>query len=79
MLTPADVARGMFSWVDLNESQARDLSQGKKVLLEGYPDSKEPVAAIGPGDKLVGLVTVKKNQTRVVVNFPQETESSQKS
>jgi tRNA pseudouridine55 synthase len=79
LLTPADVARGMFSWIDLNETQARDLSQGKKVLLEGYPDSKEPVAAIGPGDKLVGLVTVKKNQTRVVVNFPQETESSQKS
>lgn len=79
LLTPADVARGMFSWVDLNESQARDLSQGKKVLLEGHPDSKKPVAAIGPGDKLVGLVTVKKNQTRVVVNFPQETESSPKS
>jgi tRNA pseudouridine55 synthase len=76
LMSPADVARGIFSAVDLNETQAVELSQGKKVLLEGYPDSKEPVAAIGPGDRLVGLVTVKKNQTRVVVNFPTETEGS---
>ncbi|MEY4533371.1 MAG: hypothetical protein RI926_1140 [Actinomycetota bacterium] len=76
LMGPADVARGMFAAVDLNETQAVELSQGKKVLLEGYPDSKEPVAAIGPGDRLVGLVTVKKNQTRVVVNFPTGTESS---
>ena len=76
LMSPAAVARGIFNAVDLNETQALELSQGKKVVLEGYPDSKEPVAAIGPGDRLVGLVTVKKNQTRVVVNFPTETESS---
>lgn len=76
LLSPADVARGIFPAVDLNETQALELSQGKKVLLEGFPDSKDPVAAIGPEDRLVGLVTVKKNQTRVVVNFPTETESS---
>jgi tRNA pseudouridine55 synthase len=76
LMGPADVARVMFAAVDLNETQTRELSQGKRVLLEGYPDSKEPVAAIGPGDRLVGLVTVKKNQTRVVVNFPTGTESS---
>ena len=76
LMSPADVARGIFNAVDLNETQSLELSQGKKVLLEGYPDSKEPVAAIGPGDRLVGLVMVKKNQTRVVVNFPTETESS---
>jgi tRNA pseudouridine55 synthase len=75
LMGPADVARVMFAAVDLNETQTLELSQGKRVLLEGYPDSKEPVAAIGPGDRLVGLVTVKKNQTRVVVNFPTGTES----
>ena len=75
LMSPADVAKGIFKSVDLNETQAVELSQGKKVVLEGYPDSTEPVAAIGPGDRLVGLVTVKKNQTRVVVNFPAETES----
>lgn len=76
LMGPADAARVMFSAVDLNETQAVELSQGKKVVLEGYPDSKAPVAAIGPGDRLVGLVTVKKNQTRVVVNFPTGTESA---
>ena len=76
LMSPADVARGIFPVVDLNETQALELSQGKRVVLEGYPDSKDPVAAIGPEDRLVGLVTVKKNQTRVVVNFPTETEGS---
>ena len=76
LMSPAEVARGIFSAVDLNETQAVELSQGKKVLIEGFPNSKEPVAAIGPGDRLVGLVTVKNNQTRVVVNFPTEAESS---
>ncbi|MDH6422887.1 tRNA pseudouridine(55) synthase TruB [Aurantimicrobium minutum] len=76
LLTPADVARGIFPVVDLNQTQALELSQGKKVFLEGFPDSAEPVAAIGPEDRLVGLITVKKNQSRVVVNFPTETEKS---
>ena len=76
LLSPADVARGIFPVVDLNETQALELSQGKRVLLEGFPDSKEPVAAIGPEDRLIGLITVKKNLSRVVVNFPTETEKS---
>lgn len=73
---PSDVARRIFPAIDLNETQALELSQGKRVLLEGYPDSAEPVAAIGPQDRLIGLITVKKNLSRVVVNFPTETESS---
>lgn len=76
LLTPADVARGIFPAVDLNETQALELSQGKKVFIDGYPDSKDPVAAIGPEDRLIGLITVKKNQSRVVVNFPTGMEKS---
>jgi tRNA pseudouridine55 synthase len=62
--------------VMISMRHANRLSQGKKLLLDGYPDSKEPIAAIGPGDRLVGLITVKKNQSRVVVNFPADTEGS---
>lgn len=76
LMTPADVARGIFPVIDLNETQSLELSQGKKLVLDGYPDSKEPIAAIGSGDRLVGLITVKKNQSRVVVNFPADTEGS---
>lgn len=76
LMTPADVSRSIFPVINLNETQAVELSQGKKVLLEGYPDSAEPVAAIGPEDRLVGLITVKKQLSRVVVNFPADTESS---
>lgn len=75
LLTPADVARDIFPVIDLTASQALELSQGKKVLLEGYPDASDPVAAIGPEDRLVGLITVKKQLSRVVVNFPADTES----
>lgn len=76
LLSPADVARGIFPVVTLNANQALELSQGKRVVLEGYPDSAEPVAAIGPEDRLIGLITVKKQHSRVVVNFPTETEGS---
>lgn len=76
LLSPAKVARQIFPVIDLTETQALELSQGKKVLLEGYPDSSEPVAAIGPEDRLVGLITVKKQLSRVVVNFPADIESS---
>ncbi|MBK5238732.1 MAG: tRNA pseudouridine(55) synthase TruB [Actinomycetales bacterium] len=70
LLGPADVARRVFPAVELTLEQAIDLSHGKKILLEGYPDSKDPVAAIGPEDRLVGLITVKAGVSRVILNFP---------
>jgi tRNA pseudouridine55 synthase len=70
VLTPADVARAIFPIINLTEQQAIDLGHGKKVELPGYPDSSGPVAAIDPEDRLVGLISVKKNLSRVIVNFP---------
>jgi tRNA pseudouridine55 synthase len=70
LLTPADVARAIFPIINLTEQQAIDLGHGKKVELPGYPDSSSPVAAIDPEDRLVGLISVKKNLSRVIVNFP---------
>jgi len=70
LLTPADVARRVFPIINLTEQQAIDLGHGKKVELPGYPDSSEPVAAIDPDDRLVGLMSVKKSLSRVIVNFP---------
>jgi tRNA pseudouridine55 synthase len=70
LLTPADVARVVFPIINLTEQQAIDLGHGKKIELPGYPDSSAPVAAIDPEDRLVGLMSVKKNLSRVIVNFP---------
>lgn len=70
LLAPADVARDMFAVVNLTEAQAVDLGHGKQIHIDGHPDSKEPVAAIDPEDRLVGLITVKKNLSRIILNFP---------
>ena len=70
LLGPAEVARRVFPAVELTLEQAVDLSHGKKIILEGYSDTKEPVAAIGPEDRLVGLIVVKAGVSRVILNFP---------
>ena len=72
LLVPADVARAIFPVVNLTEGQAVDLGHGKKIDLAGHPDDAGPVAAIDPEDRLVGLISVKKHLSRVLVNFPQE-------
>lgn len=70
LLGAAEVARRVFPSVDLTLEQAVDLSHGKKIDLEGQPESKGPVAAIGPEDRLVGLIAVKAGASRVILNFP---------
>ena len=70
LLGPAEVARRVFPAVDLGLEHAVDLSHGKKIVLADQPDSKHPIAAIGPEDRLVGLITVKAGVSRVILNFP---------
>lgn len=69
--SPAEVARGLFPVLALSAEQARDLGQGKKLQVPDAPDA-EVVAAIGPEDRLVGLVAVRRGATRVLVNFPMD-------
>jgi tRNA pseudouridine55 synthase len=76
LLSPAVAARQMFPVVDVNSTNAVNLSQGKKIELPGYPDSSGPVAVIDPTDRLRGLIAVKKNISRILVNFPLESGSS---
>lgn len=76
LLSPAIAARQMFPAVDVNSTNALYLSQGKKIELPGYPDTEGPVAVIDPTDRLIGLIAVKKNFSRILVNFPVESGSS---
>ena len=67
---PADVARRLFDVVTLDATAAKDLTDGKRVAAD-HPDSDGPVAAIaGGGDRLVGLVSVRRGLLRVITNFP---------
>lgn len=68
VVTPTEVARALFPVIELSEAQAIDLANGKK--LDVQHDDAGLVAAIGPRERLVGLVSVKNGLTRVVTNFP---------
>lgn len=75
LLSPADTARKMFPVADVNDIQALELSQGKTIELPGFPDTPTPVAVIDPADRLVGLISVKKERSRILVNFPTESDN----
>ncbi len=66
--TPATVARQLFASVDLDAQQSVDLAHGKRIPLDDPGSS--PVAAVGPGDRLVGLVEVVEGKAHILANFP---------
>ena len=68
MLGPADVARRLFTVIDLDDQQATDLSHGKRFSVDA-PDGS-PVAAITSDGRLAGLVTIADQRVRPIVNFP---------
>ena len=68
LLAPTDVAARLFPTARLDADAARALGQGKRIPV-AVTDAPV-VAAIGPGENLVGLVAVRDGITRVLVNFP---------
>jgi len=68
-LHPATVARRLFPVIELSEEQTTDLGHGKRLNVT-IPDGG-PVAAIAPGGRLVGLVTVTEGSARSLVIFPE--------
>lgn len=66
--SPATVARELFASVVLDAEQAADLGTGKRIALP--PQLSSPVAAIGPNDRLVGLVEVIDGKAHILANFP---------
>ncbi|KQO64714.1 tRNA pseudouridine(55) synthase TruB [Curtobacterium sp. Leaf261] len=70
MLRPADVARRLFPEVVLDAPDTKDLSDGKRVATD-LDDTEGPVAAVsGADDRLIGLVSARRGQFRVITNFP---------
>jgi tRNA pseudouridine55 synthase len=68
LLAPATVASRLFPSAVLDAESARALAQGKRVPVP--VDDAAIVAAVGPGENLVGLVSVRDGIARVLVNFP---------
>lgn len=70
LLNAAAVAMQLFAPLNLTAEQTIDLQHGKKLVVDA-PDA-EPVAAVAPDGRLIGLVSIKAGKTRVLVNFPTE-------
>jgi tRNA pseudouridine55 synthase len=70
LIEPAAAASTLFDRVVLSDTQALELSQGKRFMVEA-PDGS-PVAAVTGSGRLVGLVTIAGGRVRSLVNFPSD-------
>lgn len=68
--TPADAASALFPVVHLDEHTAVDLGHGKRIPADILPESDDPIAAIAPDGRLIGLVEKRGGAGKTVVNFP---------
>lgn len=71
LIDPTEIATELFARLDLDSQQAADLRNGKKLAID-VPDA-EALAAVDPEGVLIGLVSVRKAKTKVLVNFPSPT------
>jgi tRNA pseudouridine55 synthase len=70
LIAPAAAARRLFRHIDLNAQQAADLTNGKRIPLAHPEEGMGPIAAIGPSDRLVGLLDIVDGRAHVLANFP---------
>jgi tRNA pseudouridine55 synthase len=68
LIAAADVAGLLFPTAALDADAALALGQGKRIAVD-VPDAPI-VAAIGPEQQLIGLISVREGLSRVLVNFP---------
>jgi tRNA pseudouridine55 synthase len=68
LLAPAEVARMLFPVRELDDRESLELSQGKRIPRRDAPAGR-PIAAIRDAT-LVGIVEVRGDELRPLVNFP---------
>jgi tRNA pseudouridine55 synthase len=78
LIPPAAAAARFLPVVDLDEQGAVDLGHGKVVTVAGAASADagapvgEPLAAVAPDGRLVGIARIEHGSLRSVVNFPTE-------
>ncbi|MCU1444704.1 tRNA pseudouridine(55) synthase TruB [Cryobacterium sp.] len=70
LIGPADAASRLFDRLDLDEQQALELSQGKRIAAPDGAVDGGPVAAIDPHGRLIGLAEYRAGEAKSIVNFP---------
>lgn len=69
LLPPTTVARALFEVVELGAEESTDLANGKRVPAAEAPRGVT-LAAVGPGERLVGLAERRGDTLKTIVNFP---------
>jgi len=73
LLSPTAVAGELFPLLHLDAREAVDLANGKRIPVpEAFAGVKGLLAAVGPGERLVGLAERRGAALKSVVNFPTE-------
>ncbi|PPF31439.1 tRNA pseudouridine(55) synthase TruB [Rathayibacter tritici] len=73
LLSPTRVAGELFPLLHLDAQEAGDLANGKRIPApEAVAGSTGLLAAVGPGERLIGLAERRGTQLKSVVNFPTE-------
>jgi tRNA pseudouridine55 synthase len=70
LLAPVDVATTLFARRDLEASEAIDLVHGKLIPAGPVERTRGPIAAVSPTGVLVGLVELRGDVLKPLVNFP---------
>jgi tRNA pseudouridine55 synthase len=70
LIPPADAAGRLFDVLHLTEQEAVDLGHGKKLTTPDEAPTEDPLAAVAPDGRLVGLVGFRGRTGTSIVNFP---------
>jgi tRNA pseudouridine55 synthase len=70
LIPPADAAGRLFDVLHLTEHEAVDLGHGKKLTTPDEAPTEDPLAAVAPDGRLVGLVGFRGRTGTSIVNFP---------
>ncbi|MWJ13874.1 tRNA pseudouridine(55) synthase TruB [Clavibacter michiganensis] len=70
LIPPADAAARLFDVLHLTEQEAIDLGHGKKLTTPDEAPTEDPLAAVAPDGRLVGLVGFRGRTGTSIVNFP---------
>jgi len=70
LIPPADAAGRLFDVLHLTEQEAVDLGHGKRLTTPDEAPTEDPLAAVAPDGRLVGLVGFRGRTGTSIVNFP---------
>lgn len=69
-LIPLETAASdRFDAIQLDERDATALGHGQRIRID-HADTEEPVAAIAPNGRLIGLMQIRSGAAKSIVNFP---------